>query len=554
MPTFLHSITRPSLLILALYAGWSLPAARAQELRVASAAANFTTNTLAVFASMSDVTKVYRLCATGGAIPAGTCAGAAAIGGRGAILDWVVIEGTMRNCGSTCSATNLGRNGGGFVRAYVTGGTGAVALQSASTTPSQLGFASLFGFDGVPGGGDDAGANGLGATGVPPGWPLSSATAPINLGTLNRAALVECATGLRAISDSLPVLVRPTWSVTPANELCIVEIDADGNGSINNLQLGAPLPRTTIAGSGNETTNYRTSSDIGVSPIPPQDYSDPTINTLTVNSPVTTGLQILKFVVNRNVRAKSDVNKKIMLQDPQIEAIFGGASFGNACSWADVGGQVVGEPDAKMTVIIRETNAALRQVVRNTFLLNPRGSQPEGAVAGTFGCENFDENGGGTTTIVPKQYLQVTTLAEQITAAGGSGLGAGTLGGITVVNASRTNTTTYSVPVFGVDPDAQGAPTLRLLVKCGMYPFTGPLTVGRGPGGDPLGLRQAFVNSISSELVYDDASSTAADYLPFGNFDSGVAYAKDLTAGQTFLKFKPASCPGVIPSAPLPPV
>src|SRR5262245_38035535 len=255
-------------------------AAVAQELRVAAAAANFVTNTLAVFASFTQVTKVYRVCATGGGIVTGTCAGAAAIGGRGALLDWVVIEGTLRDCGATCSTTNLGRSGGGFERVFITGGTGGTVLQSVSTTPIQLGFPAVFGYDGVQGNGDDPGAA-PSTNGVPSGWPAASATPPINLGTLTRAALVQCNTGLKTTSDSLPVAVRPTWNVTPANELCIVDIDADGDGTIDNLFFGPPNPRTTIAGAdGNETSNRRASADLGVSPIPPQDYADPTFNSL----------------------------------------------------------------------------------------------------------------------------------------------------------------------------------------------------------------------------------------------------------------------------------
>lgn len=541
-----------TLTLLAL--GATADLAQAQELRISGGSGPFTTNTLAAFASLSDVSKVYRVCATGGAINTGTCAGAAAIGGKGVLQDWIAIEGTLKNCGATCNTVNLGRNGGGPVRIFVAAGGAGPALASVSTTPGQVGFASVFGWNGVSGGGDDPGADGNGAVGVPAGWPSPSATPPINLGTLNRAALVQCATGLKAtFVDTLPVAIRPTWSVTPTNELCIVEIDADGNGQINNLATGAPLPRTIIAGGGNETSNLRQNADVGSSPIPPQDFNDPAFSSLTLNQPVTTGLQILKLVVNKNVRAKNDVNKKVSLGDPQIEGIFGGASFGNACSWSDVGGQVVGDPAGKITVVFRETGSAVRQVLRNTFLRNAAGSTPEGSTPGTFDCENFDEAGGGTTTITQKQYIQVGTNGDQILNAGGGGLAVGTLGGISYVNASRTNSTTYSVPIFGIDPDAQTLVGLRKLVKCGQYPFHGPLTVARGPGTDPLGLRQAFVNAISSEVVFNE-SSIAADYLPFGDFDSGVAYSKDFTAGAYFVKFKPSDCSGLEPVPPLPPL
>lgn len=527
--------------------------ASAQNLRVSGGSGPFTTNGLAAFGLFSDVTKVYRTCATGGAIAAGTCAGAAAIGGRGVLQDWFVVEGTLKNCGATCSPTNLGRNGGGFARIFVSAGGAGPALQSVSTTPSTVGFVGIFGYDGVAASGDDPGSNGLGAVGVPAGWPAAGATPPISLGTLNRGALVQCNTNLKTqFVDTLNVTVRPTWSVTPANELCIVEIDADGDGLINNQTPGASLPRTTIAGAGNETTNVSVNADVGVSPVPPQDFNDPAFSSITLNQPVTTGLQILKLVVNKNVRAAGNVNSKIHLGDPQIEGIFGGASFGNACSWKDVGGQVIGDPDAKITVIYRATGSAVRQVLRNTFLNNPAGATPEGSTAGTFDCENFDEGGDGTTTITQKRYILANTNGEQIQAAGGAGLGAGTTGGISYVNASRTNTTTYSVPIFGIDPDAQTPAGLRKLVKCGQYPFHGPLTAARGPGADPLGLRQAFINALLSGVLFDDLSA-ASDYLPYSEFDDGPAYVKDFTGGAYFVKFKPSDCTGLGPVAPLPP-
>src|SRR5262249_21248017 len=54
-----------SLVTLSLGALLAAPAS-GQELRIASAAANLNTNLLATFASMTTVSKVYRVCATGG--------------------------------------------------------------------------------------------------------------------------------------------------------------------------------------------------------------------------------------------------------------------------------------------------------------------------------------------------------------------------------------------------------------------------------------------------------------------------------------------------------
>ena len=122
----LRQMMKFTLALLALVGAADL--AQAQELRISGGSGPFTTNTLAAFASLSDVSKVYRVCATGGAIATGTCAGAAAIGGKGVLQDWVVIEGTLKNCGATCNTVNLGRNGGGPVRIFVAAGGAGPAL------------------------------------------------------------------------------------------------------------------------------------------------------------------------------------------------------------------------------------------------------------------------------------------------------------------------------------------------------------------------------------------------------------------------------------------
>ncbi|HVP28928.1 MAG TPA: hypothetical protein VMW35_07180 [Myxococcota bacterium] len=534
-------------------------AANAQELRTGGSSAAFTTQNFAAMASFSSITRVERLCSTGGAEPAGTCAGAAAIGGKGKLEDYVIIEGTLKNCGTNCAASTtdpskLGRNGGGFARVYISSNGSGRGLSCGSTQPTKIGFLSRFGFNGVAGGGDDPGSDGNGAIGVPAGWPAAAATPPINLGTLNRPALVQCDTTLKAnIYDKLPAAVKATvaWNVTAATELCVVDIDADGDGVIDGRDDGASLPRTQIAGGGNESSNLNQSCDLGFGDLPPSDFENPAISSLTLNGGVTTGLQVFKIVVNRNVRAKSDSTKKVMLQDPQLEGIFGLATFGNACSWSDVGGQVIGDTDGKFTVCYRESGSGTRETYRNTFMLDARGQQDQGTTPGTFDCENFDQNGGGTTTITQKRYIENPTSGDEATCVSASGFATGTNGNIGYVNANRTNANFYAVPVFGVDPDAQGAVALRNLVKCGAYPYTGPLSAGKGPGGDPLGLRQMQLNAVSSEVVFDD--STGADYIPFGPFDNGVAFQKDVTAGQYFVKFKPASCPGVIPQPPLAP-
>jgi len=355
--------------------------------------------------------------------------------------------------------------------------------------------------------------------------------------------------------DTLPAALRPTWSVTAATELIIVDIDANGDGFVANRDTGASLPRTTIAAGGNETSNLAQNCDLGVSPAPASDFEDPAVSSLTPNNPSTTGLQIAKIIVNRNVRAKGDVNQKIQLQDAQLEGLFSNADYGNATSWSDVGGQVVGDPDGKITVCFRDKGSGIREIFRNTFMLDGKGSKDQANIVGTFPAESFIENDpDGNTLVTNKRFIQITSNGDSAICAGAQGFAAGTNGNIAYVNASRKNAATYYSPVvLGIDPDAQTAAQLRNLVKCGQYPLTGPLTVGRGPGADPLGLRDMHINALANEAVYDPAAATAADYIPFGPFNGGVAYQKDAVAGSYFVKFKPTDCTGLVPGAPLAP-
>src|SRR5262249_27431536 len=140
------------------------------------------------------------------------------------------------------------------------------------------------------------------------------------------------------------------------------------------------------------------------------------------------------------------------------------------CNWKAVGGAVLGDVDNKIKVCFREDGSGTRETFRNTWMLTPQGQHPMGTTNGTFSCEARDES-PGTSTTVNKTFQVNTTGGDE-----GSCV-AGTIGSVGYVNASRTNANYYSPVVFGVDPQTAD---LRNLVKCGQYPYWGPLTGGTG--------------------------------------------------------------------------
>ena len=124
---------------------------------------------------------------------------------------------------------------------------------------------------------------------------------------------------------------------------------------------------------------------------------------------------------------------------------------------------------------------------------------------------------------------------------------AGTIGAVGYVNATRTNANYYSPVVFGVDPQTAD---LRNLVKCGQYPYWGPLTGGTGIHSSFL-LSNVYVAAHLQSLKDSFVFSTGSDYLPLGGLQTGVAFDKQLTASYYNTKFTAGggSCTGETPAA-----
>jgi hypothetical protein len=546
-------------------------AAQAQagpEFRTGGCTGCFATQMEAALAQFSNVTKVYRLCATGNNVGGSTnvCAGAAGLpagaGAISAIQDYAVIEGTLKNCGTSCDAKHLGVNGGGFARYYVSANASYLGVDCASNPKQNIGFLGIFGADQAPGGGDDPG-NGTGAVGIPPNWP-TGAGPTYDMSLVPRAALVQCNTTIQSqFWSKLPLTVdlsghqvQPTWSVVAGTELCVVDVDADGNGQINNRDTGRTPGFTTIGAT--ETSDLAQACNAGFSDLPSTDFEDPSINTRTYDDQQSTGAQIFKIVAHKSVSAASDTTKKIVLNKPQLETLFGGTNTGtDACSWKDLGGQVNGDPAAKITICYREDGSGTRETYRNTFMLNTKSSHAQGvATTGTLetrDCRDIPENWDGVTQPpnTPKPFSQESASSDEATCVSETGFASGFTGAVGYVNSSRTNANWYAVPVFGIDPDAQSAVQMRNLVECGLYPYWGPLTGGKGAAVDTGGFRAAHLAALSSQYVFD--ASVVPDYLPLGPSGvgaDGVAFIKTQTDGAYGLKYAPLTtdCIGVVPN------
>jgi hypothetical protein len=151
---------------------------------------------------------------------------------------------------------------------------------------------------------------------------------------------------------------------------------------------------------------------------------------------------------------------------------------------------------------------------------------------GTANCIARNEGSGTTTT--PKTFAQNNTNADVAVCVEGN------IGGVGYVNAARSSTLFYSVPTFGIDPDTND---LREMVKCGMWPYWGPLTGGTGIHSGFL-LSNTFVAAHLANLRNQAVFSTGEDYLPLGGIQTGVAFDKATTANFYKVKFTPSACPG----------
>jgi ABC-type phosphate transport system substrate-binding protein len=579
--------------------------AGAQEFYAGGSTALFNTQVLAALASMSSVSKVYRLCGTGNSMgTTNACAGTAGLpvgAPISSLQNFMVIEGTMRNCGSSCNSTNLGTPTGGSGRYYISANGSDQGVLCSSAPKQKTGFLGIAGNDGVLCTTDDPGVSANGCTpgtscgicgtgngaGIPVTWPgqsggPSGAGPTFDLSSLTQAALVSCtgATGVATFISQLPASQQPT--TTSLTEWCVVDIDANDDGQIglgtpDPLLVGRPVGSFSTIGTA-ETSNLALNCTLGASDVGPQDFNDASLNSLSMDHQKTVGGQIFKIVASANVRPSgsfygSDSQNKISLAMPQLQGLFGGANGGtDACSWTDVGGQVTGSGGTNpITVCFREDGSGTRETFRNTFMLQKNGQHTMGVTAGTFGCDQEDE-GGTTDTLTNKVFVLSNGSGNVVncmnaTLAGSSS----TTGRLGYLNASSQDTSQAagsgkrrwgSVVLNGIDIDAyeqntsggtSGAAKVQNLVKCGAYPFWGTETVGNGAAVDPGSFIPAQENALSSVSIFNDTNSP--DYLPAGNpvAANGIANTKTRVSAQYFVQWQSANCDSNLPLAPLGP-
>lgn len=488
----------------------------------------FNAQVTAAITSFSSITRVTRGCATGGTIPnLDGCDGGLGTGGD--LMDFVVIEGNLRN--SNTDPNGLGVPGGAAGVLYRVSANGSSnGIRCANTTnPQPIGFLAREGFDGLAGTGDDAvGGGGAGIDG--------------QLGTADdtRAALTACDTSVGDPGDEFP-LPAGTVKGVGFSEACVVQWDLDSDRQIDNDRVGVvPGSQTTVRPAGsNETFNLSLQCDTGYADLPTSDFIAPTLNAQQFSDSIVQGAQIFKFIISNDVHGVGVANKKIALNDPQIENLFAGPGSNSICNWADLGGDAA-TANENVNLCVRDPGSGTKETFRNTFLANKGGDRLEsvGTSSGTAGACPQNLQGGGT-RISTKTTFSIGGNGDVVNCVESRD------GAIGYVDVADDTANSYSAIVEGVDPDTNDVKTL---VRCGHYRWWGPLAGGR-PDNPALSNR-GNATATASETAHRFALSSVPAfasfdaYLPFGNASQGgVAVRKSTTDGPYTLAFAPTNCP-----------
>ena len=511
-------------------------------LRTGGSGAAIGTQLSGVTAQFSDIQRVFRACYAGGGIA--NDGSGCADGTNGRLQDFWVIQGVLRD--SNTDPNGLGVPNGpslGAVTYRIASNGASAGIACAAdpnvATPTGVGFLAPEGFDGVPNTADDAGGSGVfGAPG--PGINPNSTS-------MSAAPLSNCQ-GKTKLQTYESVSGTTNSFLTGVNaELCVVNYDLNGDGSVKNDQVGAGAPGslTTVGGAtGNETTNLKLSCDTALTAPPPADF-------VPAKTPMKSqqifGAQIYKVVASRDVHAVVGTSDaKLSLNLPQLELLFGEPAGSSACSLNLLG--AASSNTNNVTACIRASGAGDREVFRLSFMANTEGSKTQsedtsGSANGTVTTCIETKEGGGSSQVAQKRVKTSNLPADQINCVDSFP------GSFTYIDADRFDPGVYGVVLEGVDPDAAiqqgtGSQSLKELVKCGLYRFWGPLAGGvgaRNPGGS------AFITAYFSTLTKPVAFTSAVAYLPLPS----IGLTKSVTDGTYSLSFVPTSCPGV-PAAPIP--
>jgi hypothetical protein len=556
------------------------------------------TTVLATLASMTAVDGFYRLCTTGpNTAPGDTCklttAANGGLNGTDGHIDsaqqnFAAIVGNFKD--SNVAANNgLGIPGGGERTVIINsnGSSFGVLGTSPPYTP-QAGTLGLAGGDGVFGNANDAGGHANASTvGIPQGanppggvgcWGGAAINPTLCLagqsGAVSFPPLASCpgGSGLAGLITLLPGGLQPTNNTAAnASELCVLDYDTNiGSEPAGQATGGAYVISMTVG----NTSNIQASLNVGISDVPPGDFASAAFNTKVMDNQANIGAQIFKIIANEHVEPSAlffgaDTADKVALQLPQLQVAFGGATAGvDACGWDDLGAQVAGSPASPsvdhdaMTVCFREDGSGTRETFRNIYDRTVNGDAPLGTFGTThFLCQPAAQDGGGAIANGGAGYNKyysgpnTSSGAEAtcvINATGGAGKG----GGIGYVNASRKDSASparfYSVPVWGIDPDSYSALQLQQLVKCGEYPYWAPSTLGiaNTTPAATLPAAQAVAFALSDVAVFNDTNSP--DYIPLGDFQSGIALDKVKTQSPYTVTFTSSNCDSIPPFAALP--
>jgi len=502
----------------------------------------FITQMNAATAQFSTISRVFRACYTGGTIVAdGTgCDGS----GGGALADFFVIQGTLKTCtdttpaDGTCDTGSLGVINGGSLGevTYRVSGNGSGNGIGCARTASQvgMGFLAPEGFDGTPNTADDAG--GSGSFGVA-GGGVGAGTATMSAAPLTGNCQTNIANYITVAGTTAPPL---------SQQFCVVNYDLNSNGSIANDQTGAAAPGglinlttksdlTTLTG--NESTNLKLSCDTGFADLPPGDFLPPKD---PFNQQDVFGAQIFKIAISRDTHDSTGTDKKVHLNDPQIEALFGEPAGNSVCRLNHVGATSTAVSQ-NVTACIRAAGSGSRETFRNTFMADTAGSKTQSEDASGV------QNGTTTSCVQPKQAppggSQIAS--KRVKTNPGNADVINCLGSFTgsfgYIDADRFDNSFYGAVVEGVDPDAAtlaAAPqTLKDEVRCGHYRYWGPLAGGVGqhnPGGSQ------FITAHRAALKNGTVYTNALAYLPLG----AVGFTKNATDGSYSVSFVPTACSG----------
>ena len=516
----------------------------------------FDTQMQAAISTFATIKRVFRVCQTGGGVTVNhNCDG----NGHGARADFVEMQGDLRN--STTDTAGLGVPGGATnvtIRIAANGSGNGITCASA-TSPGPIGFIAPEGFDGVPNTADDAGGTGVfGAVGPgkndnnTPGNTTDDGPAVGNARD-TAPALAACNTNIfQTYNFSPPGTTATAFPALGTQEFCVVNVDQGTDGQIKNDRAGAALPgQITTLGqldATNETTNLKLTCDLGFADLPPTDFIQTTLNTQSFQDADVFGAQIFKIIASRDVHANGVATRKVQLMDPQLEGIFNGWSANTVCSWQALGAQSNASratTNEDINVCYRALGSGTREVFRNSFDANTKGDaqQGQGSTTGvTNGCGQRVGSPGGTATAFFKTMIEGGGTNDVKLCVQSN---PGAVGYVDAFVHPDTNEF-YSVPVEGVDPDTAD---LKLLTRCGLYRYWGPLAGGSGSRLG-AGVTTAFETAHKAAMKNPSLYLNNEAYLPF----AGLNFSKTATDGAYSSQFVSTAngaadaCPGFVPA------